>query len=359
MSHNPQGNDFLLRKAVEADRETVIAIISKMWGEDITARYEWLYLSNPHGRALTWLAVEQTTGEAVGCTSIFPRKAIVDGRERTGSIGGDCYIDPRARRRGLATALHRLSLTEMRDHGLEFMYGPPNPNNFAALVKAGSRGLTTFKRFVRPLKGSSVYRFAFDRTPSKLEAQLADLPIRILDRMTKVDVRSLTLEPVSEFCDEFDALFQDADKSAGVVLVRDSLYLAWRYCKGPARKQFPFAIRFGGRLIGLTALEFDNDHAAIVELFTTGDVKWIDAVLQLLLNEVGAMGYASLEISCTPDGLVASRLQRFGFMGRSERGFQLAVSDDDPQLKSLLRAESWNFLPADQDMDSFFSAMPE
>src|SRR5256885_9566209 len=138
MSHDPHGNDFLMREAAHADKDIVIAIVSKMWGEDITARYEWLYLANPHGRALTWLVIEQATGEAVGCTSIFPRKVIVDGRERTGSIGGDCYIDPRARRQGLATALHRLSLTQMREHGVDFMYGPPNPNNFAALVKAGS-----------------------------------------------------------------------------------------------------------------------------------------------------------------------------------------------------------------------------
>jgi hypothetical protein len=359
MPHYPHGNEYLLREADRADKDAVIAIVSRMWGEDITARYEWLYLSNPHGCALTWLAIEQATGEAVGCTSIFPRQVIVDGRQRTGSIGGDCYIDPRARRRGLATALHRLSLTEMRQHGVEFMYGPPNPNNFAALVKAGSHGFTTFKRFVRLLTGSSVYRFAFDRKPSKIEAQLAELPIRLLDRLTKVDVRSLRLEPVKDFCEEFDALFEEADKSTGVVFMRDSRYLAWHYGKGTSRKQQPFAIRLDGKLVGLTALEFEMDRAAIVELFTAGDAKLIEVTLQLLLNEVAALGCASLEISCTPQGAVASRLQRLGFVGRSERGFQLAVAEDDPQLKTLLSPESWNFLPADQDMDSFFSPMPE
>jgi predicted acetyltransferase len=359
MPHDPLGNDFLLRRAVAADRERVIAIVSKMWSEDISERYEWLYLSNPHGRALTWLAVEQATGEAVGCTSIFPRKVMVDGRRRCGSIGGDCYIDPRARRRGLATALHRLSLKEMREEGIDFMYGPPNPNNFAALIKAGSHGVTHFKRFVRPLKGSSVYRFAFDRSPSKLEARLAGLPIVILDRVTKVAARGLRLEPVSEFSEEFDTLFEQADTSAGVVLVRDSKYLTWHYQQGTSRKQIPFAIRLDGNLLGLAALEFADDHAAIVELFTIGDVKLVDAALQLLLSKATEMGCSVLEISCTPNGLIASRLQRFGFVGRSERGFQVAVAEDDGQLTTLLNPESWNFLAADQDMDSFFSPMPK
>lgn len=359
MSHNPPGNDFQLRRAVEADRDSVIAIVSKMWGEDISERYRWLYLANPHGRALTWLAIEQASGEVVGCTSIFPRKVMVDGIERRGSIGGDCYIDPRARRRGLATALHRISLREMREHGVDFMYGPPNPNNFAALIKAGSHGVTQFKRFVRPLQGSSVYRFAFDRAPSKLEARLAGLPIRLLDRVTKVDARGLMLEPVDEFSEEFDQLFEQADTANGVVLVRDSNYLAWHYLQGTSRRQKPFAIRLDGRLVGLTALEFADDHAAIVELFTIGDMKLMDATLQLLLSKAAEMGCAVVEISCTPNGVAASRLQRLGFMGRSERGFQVALGEDDPQRKTLLNAESWNFLAADQDMDSFFSPMPE
>jgi hypothetical protein len=359
MSHNPPGNDFLLRRAVEADRESVIAIVSRMWGEDISARYRWLYLANPHGRALTWLAIEQASGDVVGCTSIFPRKVMVDGVERLGSIGGDCYIDPRARRRGLATALHRISLQEMRQHRIDFMYGPPNPNNFAALIKAGSHGVTQFKRFVRPLQGSSVYRFAFDRTPSKLEARLAGLPIKLLDRVTKVDASGLRLEPVSHFSAEFDTLFEQADTSTGVVLQRDSDYLNWHYLQGTARKQQPFAIRLDDRLVGLTALEFADDQAAIVELFTIGDMKLLDAALQLLLSKAAEMGCAILEISCTASGLAASRLQRLGFMGRSERGFQVAVADDDPQATTLLNAESWNFLAADQDMDSFFSPMPE
>jgi hypothetical protein len=359
MSRNPLANEYLLRRAVEADRESVIAIVSKMWGEDISERYQWLYLANPHGRALTWLAIEQATGEVVGCTSIFPRKVIVDGVERRGSIGGDCYIDPRARRRGLATALHRISLQEMREHQVDFMYGPPNPNNFAALIKAGSHSVTHFKRFVRPLQGSSVYRFAFDRTPSKLEARLAGLPIRLLDRVTKVDARGLLLEPINEFSEEFNVMFEQADTSKGIFLVRDSQYLSWHYLQGTMRKQVPFAIRLDGKLIGLTALEFADDHAAIVELFTVGDVKLMDATLQLLLSKAATMGCAILEISCTPNGLAASRLQRLGFMGRSERGFQVAVGEDDPQVKTLLNAENWNFLAADQDMDSFFSPMPE
>ncbi|HVF89510.1 MAG TPA: GNAT family N-acetyltransferase, partial [Blastocatellia bacterium] len=190
-------SDYHIREATEDDRERVIKLVSKMWSEDIAPRYERFYVSNPHGRALTWLAIETGTGETAGCTSIFPRRVIVDGRERMGSIGGDCYIEPRMRRRGIATALHKESLAGMREHGIEFMYGPPNPSNLHALVKAGSRLVTSFKRWVRPLAGSAVYRAAFTRAPSKLEARIASLPLRVLDRLTRADARGFTLEEVT------------------------------------------------------------------------------------------------------------------------------------------------------------------
>ncbi|HKY04434.1 MAG TPA: GNAT family N-acetyltransferase, partial [Blastocatellia bacterium] len=202
--------EFEIRQADSGDRERITALVSKMWGEDISARYDWLYESNPHGRALTWIAIETETGGTVGCTSVFPRNVIVSGRERRGSIGGDCYIEPRVRRRGLATQLHRASLQGMREHGVDFMYGPPNPNNLIALQKAGSNIVTAFKRWVRPLTGSSVYRAAFGSMPSKFEARLASLPILVFDRLVRANICGVTLEPIERFGPEFDSMFDRA-----------------------------------------------------------------------------------------------------------------------------------------------------
>ena len=350
---------FCIRQARDDDRERIIALVSKMWAEDITARYEWLYLSNPHGRALTWLAIENITGEIAGCTSIFPRRVIVDGHERLGAIGGDCYVEPRARRRGLATALHRESLTGMRESGIDFMYGPPNSNNLGALVRAGSRVVTDFKRCVRPLTGRAVYRAAFDRPPTKLEERLADLTVMAWDRLIRAGANGITLEPVAEFGQEFDSLFERAAPGRSIVCARDSRYLTWRYLAAPSNCQRPFAIRRDGELLGFAALESSGEQAAIVDFFTVSDSKLIDAALQLILDEAMAAGRASLEMSCTPEHVIQSRLRRMGFIGRSGRGFQVAASDQDPQLETLLNPDAWHFLAADQDMDTFFSPPPE
>src|SRR6185503_15779643 len=200
-------NDFEIRTAAESDRHHIIRLMGSIYAGNMQERYEWLYLSNPHGRALTWLAVERASGETVGCSSIFPRKVIVNGRERTGGIGGDCYIEPRVRRRGLATALHEASFAEMRAGGVEFMYGPPTPNNLGALVKAGSHLVTSYRRWVRPLTSHGVYQAAFSRVPTKFGARLAGLPILMLDHLTKGDAHGFTVSEIFDFGDEFDALF--------------------------------------------------------------------------------------------------------------------------------------------------------
>ncbi len=352
-------SDFIIRAATTDDRQRIIGLVSKMWGEDITARYDWIYLGNPHGQAITWLAVERSSGEAVGCTSIFPRKVIIRGRERTGSIGGDCYIEPRVRRRGLATRLHRASLEGMKAHGVDFMYGPPNPNNFSALIKAGSNHVGAFKRWVRPLDGRIVYRAAFGSAPSRIEERIASLPVLVLDRITRASAEGLTLKPIAEFGSDFNALFERVAASRSICCARDRDYLAWRYLFGPTRRQIPFAIKRESALVAFVALEFEGEQAVIIDLFTANDAKLIDSTLQLLLDHTSSQGCSSLEISCTTDSIITPRLRRLGFLGRSERGFQVAVSDDDPQIATLLEPENWFFTASDQDMDTFFSSLPQ
>src|SRR6185369_10435684 len=123
---------------------------SAIGGPDPVRRYRWLYLDNPHGIARTYAAIAKT-GAPVAITSLFPRRVQVGSRVLTGAIGGDAYVTPRFRRRGLATDLHRLALASM-DDGLSFMFGPPEPNNLRALLTAGSTITGAVRRYARPLR---------------------------------------------------------------------------------------------------------------------------------------------------------------------------------------------------------------
>jgi GNAT superfamily N-acetyltransferase len=346
---------FEIRRAGEEDRERIIALVSNMISDDMAARYQWLYASNPHGRALTWLAIERESGEAVACTSLFPRKVMVGGRERIGSMGGDCWVEPRVRRQGLATALHRQCLLEMSQFGVDFMYGPPVPNNLAALIRAGSRVVTSFKRWSRPLTGKAAYRAVFGDRQSKLGARLASPSISLLDRMTRADLCGLALEEISGFAPEFDLMFDRAAATHRVICRRDCQYLAWRYLNSPSRRQLPLAVKRSGELVGMIALEIKGEYAFLVDLLIANDAGLIDATLQLALDYAAAVGCSNLEISLTQGCPAASRLRRFGFIGRDEQSFQVLVFETDPQAQVLLSHTAWHFTMADKDMDTVFS----
>ena len=345
---------FEITLAGHDNREQIIDLMGKIYSGDMAARYNWLYAENPHGEASTWIAIERVSGEAVGCTSIFPRRVMVQGQERSGGIGGDCFIEPRVRRQGLATALHSMSFAQMRERGIDFMYGPPTPNNLGALVKAGSHLVTNYRRWVRPLTSRGAYRAAFSRVPTKGQAQLASIPIMVLDRLTKSDSKGFTLEEVSAFGDEFDAMFERSVREHGVVCSRDSQYLTWRYLEAPAHRQTPLAVRRKGELVGFIALERAGEFAAIADLFSAPNPKLIDAILQLVIEYALAAGCSILETSSTQESAFSRRLRRHGFIGREERGFQVAVQDADSHVDVLIDAQSWHFTEADQDMDRVF-----
>jgi GNAT superfamily N-acetyltransferase len=344
-------SEFDIRQATADDREQIIRLVANVYVGDVAARYDWLYRDNPHGGALTWLAIERDSGEAVGCTSIFPRRVRVAGRERLGSIGGDCYIEPRVRRRGLATQLHVASFAGMRDAGIEFMYGPPTPNNLGALVKAGSHLVTSYRRWVRPLTSQGAYEAAFSRVPTKFQARLAGLPILMLDQLTKGDARGFTVSEVFEFGDEFDGLFATAAATHPVACVRDREYLAWRYRSG---RQAALAVRRNDELVGFITLEKSGHEAAIMDIFSANDARLIDALLRLVIEYATRWGCARLELCMTEGCAVARRLLRHGFIARDERGFQVAVADTDAQAVTLRAASSWHLTEADQDLETVF-----
>ncbi|HKP11669.1 MAG TPA: GNAT family N-acetyltransferase [Blastocatellia bacterium] len=344
-------SEFEIREATADDRGHVIRLMGNIYPGDVAAHYDWLYRDNPHGRPLTWLAIESATGEAVGCTSIFPRRVMVAGRERLGSIGGDCYIEPRVRRRGLATRMHVVSFEGMRRAGIGFMYGPPTPNNLGALVKAGSRLVTSYRRWVRPLTSHGAYQSAFSRVPTRIEARLAGLPILMLDQLTKSDARGFTVGEVFEFGDEFNSLFAAAAPTHPVVCVRDRRYLAWRYRSG---NQKALAVRRDGELVGFTTIEKSGHEAAIMDIFCPNDARLTDALLRLVIEYATAWGCTRLQLCMTEGCAMARRLLRHGFIAREERGFQVAVGETDEQAATLLAPTSWHLTEADQDLESIF-----
>jgi hypothetical protein len=361
-----ESSEFEIRPARDGDRGHVIALVSEMFRADVSQRYDWLYRRNPHGKALSWLAFDRASGDAVGVTSLFPRRVLVDGQMRAGSIGGDCYILPRARRRGLATLLHRASFAEMAPAGVDFMFGPPRPNNLGALLKAGSHEVTVFERFTHPLSGDALMAATRKRLPatlgpltSRIAAGVASVAVRALGTLARFSTRGYRLEPLVEVPADWERVHAYLAAGHRICAVRDAAFLAWRYRDPAAGSQKAYLVRREQAVVGLVAIEVGRDVGEIVDLFVRLDGEIIDAALQLAIDVIRDAGCARADFSVTPGAPVAARFRRHALIGRDRVVFQVACADGDEQRHVLLDDAAWHFTNGDKDSETVFSVEPE
>ncbi len=311
-------HQLLVTRAGENDRATVLTMLAEhLPGADVAQRHLWLYESNPHGAAITFIA-RDASGTPMGLTSLFPRKVMVDGTIRMGSIGGDGYVRPAFRRRGVATALHRACLELMRDGEVEFMYGAPEPDNLSALTRAGAHAITSLRRFGRPAVLHGLFR-AFGCRASLVEIQGAD------PRVAEI--------------------WEQAAERTGILPVRDPSQYAWRF-NAPSRLQRAYVVLEGGRAVALCALERRGDAAAIID-FLAPRKRYAAA----LRAAACAAGGARMTTLVNEDSPAVPALLFSGFLPRERKHFQVLAPKEHPSARTLLDPLSWHYMWADGDLD--------
>src|SRR5262245_4648151 len=92
---------------------------------DLGPKFDWLYIGNPAGDALTYLLKQEPSGATVGMIAMVRRRFVVDGRPVTGVMRIDFIIEPAHRKFFPALTLQKgaraLALEEC-----DFAYGLPN-----------------------------------------------------------------------------------------------------------------------------------------------------------------------------------------------------------------------------------------
>jgi GNAT superfamily N-acetyltransferase len=297
---------YHVRLAEPADRAPILDLLTELHlppGADegrseIERRYAWLYEQNPHGKALTWVAVDDETKSLAGCSSFFPRTLELDGKPVRGALGGDGFVRPRFRRRGIATALHAAGRRDMRALGVEVMFGTPMPANLTPLSMAGSRNITFVARYARPLslRALGVKSRAANRLASAL-------------LVPKTRAR---LDPAARGDARVEAVCQRARARRGIATRRDAELYAWRFTEAPSQRQRAFVVVEGGSPIAACATERVGGALRVVDLVAPPE-KWGEA-LRAVCRE--ADGCDAVDLRLTRDEARALGLRRMGFFER-------------------------------------------
>lgn len=308
------------------------------------ARFRWLYLENPDGRAVAWFAVDDRTGEIAGFTGVFPRRVwVAGGREEIAWNCGDFSIQRRYRTMGVAAKLRRAA-REAVDHGVSrFLYAHPNDRMLPVHLKVGHRILGRMVRYVKVLKPRTGWPVA-DRPAAGL------LRMAGLDWLERSggDVELRSNGPLGE---EFDELYRTVRGGLGTAVVRDAKYLEWRFCRHPLRRVEILVARRRGRLSGYVIFTQPGDGRAVVTDWLAVDTATWRRLFATFICEMRGRDASAVSVTLLETHPHIRQLRRFGFIRRPR--FSVAVVYAPATYagrSSVLSADSWYMTVGDRDV---------
>jgi len=325
---------FAVREASEAYRGELAKLIAEMMpGIDADARVSWLYEANPSGRALTWIAEED--GKIAGCTSFFPFRLLLDGNIVEAALGGDGYVRPAFRRRGLGGLLHEASRDAMAARHIGCMYGAPGQMNLTPLKHGGSREIGTVSRWARPLRGSAI-----------------GLSVTPLDQLVRVAMRprqTAELEPMRRLDGRVDAIWAQASADIRLGAVRDAAFYTWRFVDAPSKREPAYVIMKEGVAIGCCALESmgRGRDVRIVDLMTLPG-EWHTGLAAIAAHAARTEA-ATLDIKLMSIDGRRRHMWHSAFVERDSKPFLVMIPRDGD--RRFLDPERWFYCGADSDLD--------
>jgi hypothetical protein len=325
---------FVVRLAGPGDRAAIMAAIAELLpGVDIAGRHRWLYDENPHGAALTWIAIDVATGEVAGVTSLFPRRIVAQGRDALAALGGDGYVRPAFRRRGIASAMHGASRRDMARFGIEVMFGTPMPANVTPLAQHGTRDVVEAVRYARPVSAAAI----------GLSPRLDFVARRVLQPRG----RGLALDPCGERDPRVDAIWNLALPELGISTVRDAEFYDWRFRRSPSRRQQPFVVLDRGRPIAACALERAGRRLCVIDLLAPRRA-WPRALSAIA---AGASDCDTVELRLTRIDAVRRGLWRRGFVARDAKPLNIMLPEGSPHEAMYFDGARWFYTWSESDVD--------
>lgn len=325
---------LLVRVAGPGERSAIEAAVAELLpGIDVARRHRWLYDENPHGRALTWIARDGATGEVAGVTSFFPRRIVAQGREVMAALGGDCYVRPAFRRRGIASALHGASRRDMPRFGIEVMFGTPTAGNVTPLAQHRTRDVVEVVRYVRPVGGAAL----------GLSSRLDFVMRRVLQPRS----RGLVLDPFRERDPRVDGIWEQTRPELGIATVRDAEFYDWRFRRSPSQQQHPFVVLDRGRPIAACALGRAGRRLCVVDLLAPRRA-WPNALAAIVAS---ANGCDTVELRLARADADARGIWKLGFVARDAKQLNIMVPEGSPHEAVYFDGSRWFYTWSESDMD--------
>jgi hypothetical protein len=253
---------IIIREAdVAKDQQVMIGTMQRQGERDggeaaSQARFTWAYLTNPHGKARAWLAMDGGSGKVIGFSAVLPRKMMVNNRELMAWNCADFCLDREYRPSEAATALCRALKDGVEAGEMALLYAHPRNEMLAYYEQAGHRPIGKMLHYAARLRlDKRVAKVLGDNVASRCLCLLANPVFTLSKRPGKPSERfDFAIAEEKKIGRDFDDLYERVALRHHVIACRDADYLAWRFGQHPRSSPQIFKMTSSVRSSGLPAL---------------------------------------------------------------------------------------------------------
>jgi hypothetical protein len=235
--------------------------------------FAWLYLRNPEGRALTWVAVDPEINRIIGVAAAFPRRVYCGGREVRGYVLGDFCINSNHRSLGLALTLQRACLEGLSTGESAFAFDFPSRTMLAVYKRMEIDANAAMIRHAKPLRAD---RKVAERVPVRAVARslsaVANAGLKWRDNgMKRAGDWAIAAES-GPWGEEFTRAAREWSPDTGICVARTADYLNWRYREHPQQSYGMLTARHGAKLCGYLILHMNGEDCIIDDVLAENDL---------------------------------------------------------------------------------------
>jgi hypothetical protein len=339
--------DFRVERLTRENVAEFAAGLSKM-DESVRGRrlgadfWPWLYFGNPAGTGTA--AVALAGGRVVGKLGLVPLRVTADRERLTAELGEGLTLLPEWRTWANFRALAAAVAEPERTAAFAFGFATPYISKLHALM--GHPVLGRVPIFAGVLNGTGMLAARGFRGPAAVAAGCAARLVFGLKRSDRA-AAGIELAEIAGFGDEYDALWRAIEPHRGVAVVKDALYLNWRYVECPAARYHRVAARCGGELAGYIVWRDRGPHGDgyVLELAARGDSRPVlTALLRAAIegmagNDTG-LAMASFRTSSTCAAVVRSA--GFGTWATRLKNMRLIVAPREGESRPERMAGAWH-----------------
>ncbi len=337
---------------LELDRSVLIGFIEQYLPNGTAAkRFDWLYLGNPEGKALSWLLVEANTGDAVGMSSAFPRRFLSSRGEEWGWVLGDFCVSRAHRSLGPALRLQRACQERIAEGRSNFWYDFPSREMMAIHKRLGVKRIERLVRFAKPLRlDRKVQSYVGNNTVGNALGWAANRALALAHKPSSKRLCTATISVLQErFGEEFTALSQAVGSCNGVCILRSAEYLNWRYVENPLHLHETLTATVDGRLVAYAIFRTEKTCIVVVDLFGLNEERAIEALVDAMISLARDRKVETISVPMLAESSWMKIMARCGFVERDSNTvviFGGSSEKPDPPIVGDL----WFLMSGDRDL---------